>query len=109
MELNLARYGMVIGHEITHGFDNSGAHYDGDGRYRNWWQPADLEEFNKRGQCLVDQYNEFTMPVPGGEGHVVRSKCVFLMSNSVESHMYVECMPHMLTLNTVAEWPINAG
>ena len=49
----------MIGHEITHGFDNLGADFDSTGRLRNWWTPADLRRFESQGQALVAQYNGY--------------------------------------------------
>jgi putative endopeptidase len=57
--VNYGGIGAVIGHEMGHGFDDQGSHYDGDGNMRNWWTEADLQEFAKRTQGLVDQYNGF--------------------------------------------------
>jgi putative endopeptidase len=54
--LNYGGMGAVIGHEITHGFDDSGARFDAEGRLRNWWTPEDQEEFQKRAQVLVEQF-----------------------------------------------------
>ncbi|HTJ46959.1 MAG TPA: M13 family metallopeptidase [Kofleriaceae bacterium] len=51
--------GVVIGHEISHGFDDQGAQFDGDGRLSNWWTPEDLKAFQKRGQCVVDQFEGY--------------------------------------------------
>jgi putative endopeptidase len=48
--------GTVIGHEISHGFDDQGAKYDASGRLANWWTPADLAEFEARGKCVADQF-----------------------------------------------------
>jgi endothelin-converting enzyme/putative endopeptidase len=48
--------GTVIGHEISHGFDDQGAQFDAHGRLLNWWTDADLKEFQARGQCVVDQF-----------------------------------------------------
>jgi predicted metalloendopeptidase len=59
MMLNVARYGYVVGHEFGHAFDNSGRKYNGTGSEVNWWQPSALSQFNKRAQCLVDQYNSY--------------------------------------------------
>jgi putative endopeptidase len=59
--VNYGGIGAVIGHEMGHGFDDSGAQYDGDGKLRNWWTESDLEEFSKRTDKLVAQYNEFTV------------------------------------------------
>lgn len=61
---NLGGLGMVVGHEITHGFDDMGAKFGADGNMNNWWQPADEEKFVAKGQCLADQYDTFE-PLPG--------------------------------------------
>jgi predicted metalloendopeptidase len=58
-QLNLAQYGWVIGHELTHGFDNDGRLYDGIGREKNWWTKASIDQFNNLAQCLVEQYSSF--------------------------------------------------
>lgn len=55
--VNYGGIGAVIGHEISHAFDDSGARFDGDGNVNNWWTPKDLEEFEKRGKALADQYS----------------------------------------------------
>ncbi len=57
--VNYGAIGAVIGHEIGHGFDDSGSTFDGDGVMRDWWTPEDLEAFKKRTGALVAQYNEF--------------------------------------------------
>ena len=55
--VNYGGIGAVIGHEISHAFDDSGARFDGDGNLKNWWTDADLEEFTKRADALADQYS----------------------------------------------------
>jgi putative endopeptidase len=57
--VNYGAIGAVIGHEIGHGFDDTGSTFDGDGVLRNWWTDQDRNEFEKRTDVLVDQYNEF--------------------------------------------------
>jgi putative endopeptidase len=57
--VNYGGIGAVIGHEIGHGFDDSGSTFDGDGVLRNWWTDADREEFKQRTGKLVEQYNAF--------------------------------------------------
>ncbi|WP_018625386.1 M13 family metallopeptidase [Kangiella aquimarina] len=59
--VNYGGIGAVIGHEMGHGFDDSGSQYDGDGKLRNWWTEEDLEEFTKRTDKLVAQYSDFTV------------------------------------------------
>jgi predicted metalloendopeptidase len=62
--VNYGSIGAVIGHEIGHGFDDQGRRFDGDGKLRDWWKPADEAEFQKRATLLVEQYNGYS-PVPG--------------------------------------------
>jgi putative endopeptidase len=57
--VNYGAIGAVIGHEIGHGFDDSGSTFDGDGVLRNWWTDGDRAEFEKRTSKLVAQYNDF--------------------------------------------------
>ena len=59
---NFAAIGSVLGHELTHGFDNHGAQLDGDGVRRDWWSPAVEQAFKEKGQALVDEYGAFTLP-----------------------------------------------
>jgi len=56
--LNYGAIGAVIGHEITHGFDDAGSQFDAEGRLRNWWTDSDREEFESRTQKLVEQYGK---------------------------------------------------
>ena len=55
----------TLGHELTHGFDNRGSNFDGHGNWRNWWDDKSKEEFEKKTECMVDQYNNFVFSVDG--------------------------------------------
>ncbi|MEI9884881.1 MAG: M13-type metalloendopeptidase [Rhizomicrobium sp.] len=57
--VNYGGIGAVIGHEISHGFDDQGAKYDGDGVLRDWWTPKDFENFKARTEALSNQYDAF--------------------------------------------------
>ncbi|HLH07249.1 MAG TPA: M13 family metallopeptidase [Terriglobales bacterium] len=57
--VNYGGIGAVIGHELTHGFDDQGSQYDALGNFHSWWTPADRAEFDKRTQCLADQYASY--------------------------------------------------
>ena len=57
---NFGAAGSVVGHELTHGFDDQGRHYDAKGNLREWWKPEDAKNFESRAQCLVDEYSSFT-------------------------------------------------
>jgi predicted metalloendopeptidase len=61
---NYGAIGSVIGHEISHSFDNNGALFDASGKLRNWWTPADFERFKKAGDALAAQYDAYE-PLPG--------------------------------------------
>ena len=61
MALNYGGIGSVIGHEMTHGFDDQGRKFDGDGNLRDWWTPADGRRVSRRAPLTVaDEYSGFT-------------------------------------------------
>jgi len=62
--VNYGAIGAVIGHEMTHGFDDQGRQFDAKGNLRDWWTPKSAEEFKKRSAAVVQQYNEY-QPLPG--------------------------------------------
>ena len=62
--VNYGAIGSVIGHEISHAFDDQGSKYDADGNLRNWWTPADAKAFAAKTQALAAQYSGYT-PLPG--------------------------------------------
>jgi putative endopeptidase len=57
--VNLGGMGVVVGHELTHGFDDQGAQYDAVGNLVNWWQPDTERQFKQRTQCVIDQYSHY--------------------------------------------------
>jgi putative endopeptidase len=57
---NYGAIGSVMGHEMTHGFDDQGRKYDGSGNLHDWWTPADAGAFENRAACLADEYGNFT-------------------------------------------------
>jgi putative endopeptidase len=62
--VNYGAIGAVIGHEITHGFDDEGSQFDGHGNLVNWWESADREHYQAGVRCIVEQYSSYT--VDGG-------------------------------------------
>ena len=52
---------MVIGHEITHGYDDQGKQYDSTGSLSNWWKPETDDQFQKKAQCIEWQYGNYTV------------------------------------------------
>jgi len=72
--LNYGSIGVVMGHEITHGFDDEGRQYDKVGNVSPWWSKETIEAFDERAQCFVDMYSNYTVPelVPilGDDAHL---------------------------------------
>lgn len=60
--MNYAAIGSVVGHEITHGFDDLGRQFDGDGNLVDWWGEDTRNSFLVKAQCIIDQYANFTEP-----------------------------------------------
>ncbi|HET7753235.1 MAG TPA: M13 family metallopeptidase [Anaeromyxobacteraceae bacterium] len=54
--VNLGAIGMAVGHELTHGFDDEGRRYDANGNLTDWWTPSVAQEFDRRAECVVEQY-----------------------------------------------------
>jgi putative endopeptidase len=70
--VNYGAVGFVMGHEMTHGFDDQGAQFDGHGNLKNWWTPDDLAKFHKATDCISDHFSSYT--VAGGahvQGHLI--------------------------------------
>ncbi|XP_025078019.1 LOW QUALITY PROTEIN: neprilysin-4-like [Pomacea canaliculata] len=63
--LNYGGIGVVIGHEITHGFDDRGRQYDKFGNLQQWWDDEAIGKFKTRAQCIINQYGNFTVPEAG--------------------------------------------
>ncbi len=57
--VNYGAIGVVIGHEISHGFDDQGAQFDASGRLENWWDPEDLKKFQEKTACIVKQFDAY--------------------------------------------------
>ncbi|HLK18135.1 MAG TPA: M13 family metallopeptidase [Bryobacteraceae bacterium] len=58
---NYGDTGATIGHELTHGFDDEGRHFDGEGNLKDWWTKKDAEEFEERASCISNQYSQYTV------------------------------------------------
>jgi len=59
--VNFGGIGMVIGHELTHGFDDQGRQFDAHGNLKDWWTPKDAQEFEQRAACTADEYSGFSV------------------------------------------------
>ncbi|KFM04072.1 Membrane metallo-endopeptidase-like 1 [Aptenodytes forsteri] len=65
--LNFGGIGMVIGHEITHGFDDNGRNFDKDGNMFDWWSNFSAMRFKEQSRCMVYQYGNYTWELAGGQ------------------------------------------
>jgi putative endopeptidase len=69
--VNFGGIGVVIGHEMTHGFDDQGSQYDLHGNVKVWWTPEDLAKFKERTECVAKEYDGFTVaPGQNLNGHL---------------------------------------
>jgi len=59
--MNYGAIGFVIGHEITHGFDDQGRQFNKDGNLVDWWEPQTKEYYLKRAECIIQQYGNYTV------------------------------------------------
>ncbi|XP_059488680.1 neprilysin-2 isoform X2 [Neocloeon triangulifer] len=63
--MNYGAIGFVIGHEITHGFDDQGRQFDKEGNLVDWWKTSTKEQYLKRAQCIIEQYGNYSVPEVG--------------------------------------------
>eukprot|EP00494_Astrolonche_serrata_P027902 UN28167 len=68
--INYGAIGAVMGHELTHGFDDQGRKYDAYGNLTPWWSDATGEKFEDETQCMIKQYDSFTVETSQGTEHV---------------------------------------
>lgn len=72
--LNFGAIGVVMGHELTHGFDDQGARYDADGNLKTWWSKSVQDNFKKQTTCVENQYSNYTVLGPNEETYHVNGK-----------------------------------
>lgn len=60
--LNYGYLGSILGHELTHSFDNTGRKYDQDGNENMWWTNKTINEYEKRTDCFIEHYESYTVP-----------------------------------------------
>ncbi len=94
--VNYGAIGAVIGHEISHGFDDQGCQFDGDGNLRNWWTDSDYDAFRNRTQVLVEQYAAYE-PV---EGHHLNGELTLGENIADVSGLAVAFRAYLLSLES---------
>jgi len=92
--VNYGGIGSVIGHEMTHGFDDQGAKFDGSGNLKNWWTPEDLKNFEARGECIAKQFGAYEVE-PGlhGNGKLEEGESIADLGGMTISHAAFEQTP----------------
>jgi predicted metalloendopeptidase len=101
---NYGGIGGVIGHEISHGFDDQGSQYDGDGNLRDWWTKEDHERFAAKTRALIDQYNGYS-PI---EGYYVNGALTLGENIADNSGLAIAYKAYHLSLNG-KEAPVIGG
>jgi putative endopeptidase len=99
---NYGAIGAVIGHEITHGFDDRGSQFDGHGNLANWWSKEDGEKFQAGVQCVVDQYSSYA--VDGDlhlKGKLVTGEAIADLGGLLLAYRAYEASPARATAPTV--------
>ena len=89
--MNYGGVGAVIGHEMTHGFDDEGAKFDAQGNLKNWWTPEDLKNFKARGDCIEKQFDSFEVE-PGlhENGKLVEGESIADLGGLTIAHAALE-------------------
>ena len=82
--VNFGGIGVVIGHELTHGFDDQGRKYDAQGNLRDWWTPEDGKAFEERAKCVSDEYSSF-VAVKDDKGEVHLNGKLTLGENTADN------------------------
>ena len=82
--VNYGGIGVVIGHELTHGFDDQGRKYDAEGNFKDWWTAQDTKEFEQRAKCTSDEYSSF-LAVKDDKGEVKLNGKLTLGENTADN------------------------
>jgi endothelin-converting enzyme/putative endopeptidase len=101
--VNFGGIGMVIGHELTHGFDDQGRQFDAHGNLKDWWTPEDAKEFEQRAACVADEYSSFSV----APGAYVNGKLTLGENTADNGGVRVALMALMNTLGNQAQTKID--
>jgi putative endopeptidase len=86
--VNYGAIGVVIGHEVSHGFDDEGAQFDAQGRLNNWWTADDLKRFKERTECVANQFESyFIEPGIHHNGHLVLGESIGDLAGAKIAHL----------------------
>ncbi len=103
--LNYGAIGMIIGHELTHGFDDQGRHFDENGNLADWWTEEDAARFKTRAQALVDQFNQYVvMDAITANGELTLGENIADLGG-----LNISLTAYHNTLSQSAEYPVSEG
>ena len=94
---------MVIGHELTHGFDDQGRKFDADGNLKDWWTPEDGKAFEERATCTADEYSGF-VSVKDAQGDVKLNGRLTLGENTADNGG--SKLAYMALMNIIGNTPV---
>ena len=103
--VNYGGIGVVIGHELTHGFDDQGRKYDADGNFRDWWTAEDGKEFEHRADCTANEYSNF-VSVKDDKGEVKLNGRLTLGENTADNGGLK--LAYMALMRMIGNTPIKA-
>ncbi len=101
--VNYGAIGVVIGHELTHGFDDQGRKFDADGNFNNWWTPEDGKAFEGRASCIADEYSGF-VAVKDDKGEVKLNGRLTLGENTADNGGLK--LAYMALMNIIGNTPV---
>jgi predicted metalloendopeptidase len=94
---------VVIGHELTHGFDDQGRKYDAEGNLKDWWTSTDAKAFEERASCIADEYSSF-VAVKDEKGEVKLNGRLTLGENTADNGGLK--LAHMTVMNILNNLPV---
>ncbi len=101
--VNYGGIGVVIGHELTHGFDDQGRKYDAEGNLKDWWTPEDARAFEERAKCTSDEYSSF-VSVKDDKGEVKLNGNLTLGENTADNGGLK--LAYMALMNIIGSTPV---
>ena len=101
--VNFGAIGVVIGHELTHGFDDQGRKYDAEGNLKDWWTPEDAKAFEQRATCTADEYSSF-VAVKDDKGEVHLNGRLTLGENTADNGGLK--LAYMALMNIIGNTPV---
>ena len=101
--VNFGAIGVVIGHELTHGFDDQGRKYDAEGNLKDWWTPDDAKAFEERATCTADEYSSF-VAVKDDKGEVHLNGRLTLGENTADNGGLK--LAYMALMNIIGNTPV---